>query len=131
MHTLIISTAEVRQQVEHALRSAGEIIWTDCLSGAMNELEETDIDAVIYDGRTPWAANDEYDLEDPFDGSPSLKALNIPEFKALIANLSVTTRLMAIVDQLPDGEFFAESGVIYLTPPVNLDDIRWFIRSQN
>ncbi len=111
MQTLIISTPEVRQQVEPRLVDEGELIWTDCLGSAMSELEEADIDAVIYDGRFPTPVN--------------------PELSTLIANLSVTTRVLAIVEQLPAEEFLAESGVVYLTPPVNLDDIRWFIRSQS
>jgi len=123
MQTLIISTPEVRKQVEHQLASEGKLIWTDCLRGAMDELEESDIDAVIYDGRAPWKSSN---MED----NPELKAFNNPELKALLSRLSVTTRVMAIVEQLPEEDFFAESGVIYLTPPVNLDDIRWFIRSQ-
>ncbi|MBL6690807.1 MAG: hypothetical protein ISP91_10480 [Pseudomonadales bacterium] len=115
MQTLIISTPEVRKQVERQLATEDKLIWADCLRGAIDELEETDIDAVIYDGRAPWKTSH---VEDN------------PELKALLAKLSVTTRVMAIVEQLPVEDFFAESGVIYLTPPVNLDDIRWFISSQ-
>lgn len=112
---MIISSPEVRQQVENQLASESKLIWTDCLRGAMNQLEDLDIDAVIYDGRVPWNKTG---------------IVGNPELKALLSSLSVTTRVLAIVEQLPADEFFAESGVVYLTPPVNLDDIRWFIRSQ-
>ena len=52
-----------------------------------------------------------------------------PQLRNLIANIALTTRVMAIVAHLPEDDIFVESGVVYLTPPVNLRDINWFLRS--
>jgi len=109
MHTLIIGSQELKLTVQQALDSQSKILWAKDLRRAFAELEVSDIDLIVIDARTQ--------AEDIFT-----------DLKALIFGIPVTTRVMAIVEQLPEEEVFAECGVIYLTPPINLQDINWFIR---
>ncbi len=109
MQTLIIGSQELKRTVRQALDSQGSVLWAPDLMRAFEELEVSDIDLIVIDARTQ--------AEDIFT-----------DLKALIFGIPVTTRVMAIVEHLPEEEVFAESGVIYLTPPVNLQDINWFIR---
>ncbi len=111
MQTLVIGSEALKEAVEESITNKNELVWANGMGGAYSQLEAIDIDAVIYDSR---------DTEEQFS----------PDLKSLIASIPVTTRVLAIVKQLPEEEIFVESGVIYLTPPVNIDDIRWFIRSE-
>ena len=116
MQALFIGSPELKNNVELLLKGQPKevlinIHWAYELEAAFNSLESVDVDAVVIDTRIPVPSN-----------NPDL------DLKKLLANLSVTTRVLAIVEQLPDDAIFAESGVVYLTPPVNLDDINWFIR---
>lgn len=109
MQTLIIGSKELKQEIEQALDSQSKVLWAQDLRRAFAELEVSDIDLIVIDART--------------------QAVDIfTDLKALIFGIPVTTRVMAIVEQLPEEEVFAECGVIYLTPPINLQDINWFIR---
>ena len=38
------------------------------------------------------------------------------------------TRVLALVENLPEDPMCRQSGVVFLTPPINLNDIIWFIR---
>ncbi len=109
MQTLIIGSKELKHAVERALDSESSVLWAQDLKCAFAELEVSDVDLIVIDARTQ--------AEDIFT-----------DLKALIFGIPVTTRVMAIVEQLPEEELFAECGVIYLTPPINLEDIKWFIR---
>ena len=109
MQTLIIGSQELKLAVQQALDSQSKILWAKDLGRAFAKLEVSDIDLIVIDARTQ--------AEDIFT-----------DLKALIFGIPVTTRVMAIVEQLPEEEVFAECGVIYLTPPINLQDINWFIR---
>lgn len=111
MQTLIIGSKELKHAVEQALDSESMVLWAQDSRRALAELEVSDIDLIVIDVRTQ--------TEDVFT-----------DLKALIFGIPVTTRVMAIVENLPEDELFAECGVIYLTPPVNLQDINWFIRHQ-
>ena len=111
MHTLIIGTTKVRQEIEPLLDAGIELSWAHEFDMALKRLEESDVDVVIFDCREPTAAG-------------------YHRLKSLLSRLPVTTRVLAIVEQLPEEEFFSESGVIYLTPPVDLKDIQWFVRSE-
>jgi hypothetical protein len=110
MQTLIIGSSTLKTECEQAVGGLKTATWVDGLEGAMRHLEVTDIDAVVFDLR---------------NGS----RVSCADLKKLIARTSVTTRVLAIVERLPDEQIFSESGVIYLTPPVDLHDIDWFIRS--
>ncbi len=96
--------------MDPTLLQAGPVDWAYSLNEGFSKLEVTDIDLIVFDSR-----------EKVTDSSVDLKAL--------LAHIPVTTRVLAIVEQLPSEEICAESGVVYLTPPVNLGDINWFIRS--
>lgn len=110
MQTLIIGTPELRERVEQQTGKASDVIWVNELECAFSKLEILDIDAIVFDVRSrPLTAH--------------------IDLKRLIANVPVTTRVLAIVDQLPEEEIFSAAGIVYLTPPVNLDDVLWFIRS--
>ena len=110
MQTLIIGSQALKAECDQRLGPLVNTIWVDGLEGAMNHLEINDIDAIVFDIRR---------------GS----RFACPELKKLIARTSVTTRMLAIVEKLPNEQIFAESGVIYLTPPVRLRDINWFLQS--
>lgn len=110
MQTLIIGPQDFKKAVTGTRDRFGEVLWADGLIRAFSYLDVEEIDLVIFDGRAT-TANTSLDL------------------KSLIANIPVTTRILALVEQLPVEDIFALSGVVYLTPPVNLDDIHWFIRS--
>ncbi|MBT4163092.1 MAG: hypothetical protein HOC70_08050 [Gammaproteobacteria bacterium] len=110
MHTLIIGTPELKQAVEENMGEPDEVTWVHGLERAFTQLDVSDIDSIVFDVRS-----------DIFNSPVDLKKL--------IAKVPVTTRVLAIVDQLPDEDIFSEAGVVYLTPPVNLDDIMWFIRN--
>lgn len=110
MQTLIIGPPSFQKEIDPVLTPAGSLTWANGLNEAFCRLEEFDIDLIIFDCR-------------------KLAADPTAELRALIAGIPVTTRVLAIVEQLPSEEIFAESGVVYLTPPVNLGDINWFIRS--
>lgn len=113
MQALIIGSPQLKREVELILkRESPEIHWAYELEAAFNSLESVDVDAIVIDGRSPLPNN-----------NPDLN------LKKLLANISVTTRVLAIIEQFPHDAMFAESGVIYLTPPVNLDDINWFFRT--
>jgi response regulator RpfG family c-di-GMP phosphodiesterase len=110
MHTLIIAPPDLKKDVEQTLTEPDMVLWEYGLDGAISSLESADVDAVVFDMRS--GAN------------------SCAELKSLLSNIPVTTRVLAIVEQLPEEEMFAESGVVYLTPPVNVDDIIWFVRSR-
>lgn len=109
MFTLIIGSPQLRRWAEQQSDIPGDLVWVHDLSCAFREIENTDIDTIVFDLRSP-----------PFQSPKDLKTL--------LAGVDVTTRVLAIVDQLPEEDFFSESGVVYLTPPVNLSDLLWFIR---
>ncbi len=110
MHTLIIGTPELKLAVEKDMGEPDEVTWVHELEFAFTQLEVSDIDTIVFDVRS--------------------ELFNSPQdLKALIAKVPVTTRVLALVDQLPEEDIFSEAGVVYLTPPVNLDDIMWFTRN--
>lgn len=111
MQTLIIGSPLLKQEIEGSLDIPGTVTWAHGLGVALNHLEISEVDLVIFDGRTK--------LLDPQI-----------DLKSLIAEIPVTTRVLAIVERLPVDDIFAQSGVVYLTPPVNLEDIKWFMRSR-
>jgi hypothetical protein len=118
MQALIIGSRELKQKVEDSISTQlpeinPSILWAHELESAFGRLEKTDVDAIIFDIRR--TGSDKQDTD--------------TELKSLLANLPVTTRVLAIVERLPDDDMFYESGVVYLTPPVNLEDINWFIRT--
>lgn len=109
MFTLIIASHQLRQWADRQAEIPGDLVWVHDLREAFSAIENTDIDTIVFDLRSP-----------PFNSPEDLKRL--------LAGVDVTTRVLAIVDQLPEEHFFSESGVVYLTPPVNLTDVLWFIR---
>ena len=118
MQALIIGSPELKQKVEDRINSQLRdnnlsILWAHELETAFGSLETTDVDAIIFDIRL--TGSDQQDRD--------------TELKSLLANIPVTTRVLAIVEHLPEDDMFYESGVVYLTPPVNLEDINWFIRT--
>ncbi len=116
MQALIIGSPQLKKEVEAVLNGESpiqqQIHWAFELEAAFNSLESVDVDAIVIDGRSPLPNN-----------NPDLN------LKKLLSNISLTTRVLAIVEQFPNDAMFAESGVIYLTPPVNLRDINWFFRA--
>lgn len=110
MQTLIIGSPKLKAECDTLLGQLADTTWVDGLEGAMAHLEAADIDSIVLDIRK---------------GSQ----MSCNELKKLIARTSVTTRVMAIVEKLPDERIFSESGVVYLTPPVHLRDIDWFLKS--
>lgn len=111
MHVLIIGSQQLRQQFADIPEDLVQIKWSHDFLEAMQQLSEVESDAVVLDTRT---------------FAPG----SLTKLGQLLSELSVTTRVLAIVEQLPDGELFSASGVVYLTPPVNISDIGWFVRSQ-
>lgn len=120
MHILMIAPPKFRQEFKESLSESEpgtereaqpvRIDWSHDFEDALLRLGELDVDSVVLDARS--------------DSPESSEKLG-----HLLCELSVTTRVLAIVDNLPDGDLFAASGVVYLTPPVHLSDIAWFIRS--
>ena len=110
MQTLIIGSPQLKAECDSLLGQLDNTTWVEGLEGAMSHLEAADIDSIVFDIRK---------------GS----RMSCNELKQLIARTSVTTRVLAIVERLPDEQIFSESGVVYLTPPVHVQDIDWFLRS--
>lgn len=109
MQTLIIGTPELQAELVKTIGNPSDVTWVHELGCAFTHLEVSDIDTIIFDIRSK-----------PFESPEDLKDL--------IARVPVTTRVLAIVEHLPEDDLFSECGVVYLTPPVNLQDIIWFIR---
>ncbi len=82
-------------------------LWSENLFDAKPLMAINDVDAIIFDDRV--AAD--HELCD------------------LLSNISLTTRVLALVEQLPSEPLCSVSGVVFLTPPINVADINWFIRS--
>ena len=94
---------------KHPLRElyGHEVLHTGGPSDALVLLETEDIDRIVFDTRTHLNAE--------------------TALAELIGQLPVTTRLLAIVENLPSSPICSDSGVVYLTPPVNEADIVWFL----
>ncbi len=89
-------------------QNALRITWAHHFDTALESMEYESFDAIILDERDSERTS----------------------LDRLLKRLPFTTRVMAIVNKLPDTTICGESGVIFLTPPVKLSDITWFIRSE-
>lgn len=102
IRTLFIGPEPIHRQIE--LRGC---LWSASLPDALRVMARESIDAIVIDDRDT----------------------DQPALKDLLANLPVTTRVLALVERMPDDPMCIEAGVVFLTPPINFADIDWFVRA--